>query len=367
MAHLGITSILIVLFAVTPPIKTIQDQEQPRLSGYAIEITNQSGQSTHFLIAGRELKGAGSFTLPSTEIIKRADNDSEQVSMITVAASSEKDAWRIKVSVVKGDFYDKGEQDVATYLVRESEKVTVKEMGQFGTKSFDIAVVRINQSGAIQPSKVFGQSLDARLGQRLTKYESEKTTPLEQLIELAQQFQIPMGIEWVDDSDDALTRSVNLRGTTPKDVMAQILAQKQGYTFTVEEGVVHISQISLAHDPRNFLNISFPQYTVQKASLREADYWLGVSLKRFLHPERNMGGGFGGSRLEADFDVPMISFSGSDLTVRQILNKLVLAHGKSLWVVHLNSQLLMEGEPFYASGTSSDGKVHQTSFGIWCL
>jgi hypothetical protein len=69
-----------------------------------------------------------------------------------------------------------------------------------------------------------------------------------------------------------------------------------------------------------------------------------------------MGGGFGGSSLEADFDVPMISFSGSDLTVRQILNKLVLAHGKSLWVVHLNSQLLMEGEPFYASGTSSDGK-----------
>ncbi len=205
-------------------------------------------------------------------------------------------------------------------------------------------------------SKVFGQSRDARLGQRIAKYNSEKTTPLEQLIELAQKFQIPMGIEWVDDSADTLTPSINLRGTTPKGVMVQILAQKQGYTFTVEEGIVHISQISLAHDPRNFLNISFPQYTVQKASLREAAYWLGVSLKRFLHPERNMGGGFGGSSLEADFDVPMISFSGNDLTVRQILNKLVLAHGKSLWVLRQNSQLLMEGEPFYASGTSSDGK-----------
>jgi len=108
-------------------------------------------------------------------------------------------------------------------------------------------------------SKVFGQSLDARLGQRIAKYNSEKTTPLEQLIELAQKFQIPMGIEWVDDSADTLTPSINLRGTTPKGVMAQILAQKQGYTFTVEEGIVHISQISLAHDHRNFLNISFPQ------------------------------------------------------------------------------------------------------------
>lgn len=151
MAHLRIASILIALCAVTLPIEAIQDREQPPLSGFAIQIAYQSGQSTHYFIYGRELKGRGAFTLPPEEIIKRADKDSEQVSIVKVAASSEEDAWRIKVSVVKGEFYDKGEQDVATYLVRENEKVTVKEMGQFGIKSFDIAVVRVNQSGAIQP------------------------------------------------------------------------------------------------------------------------------------------------------------------------------------------------------------------------
>src|SRR5215210_4675546 len=119
MPHLRIASVLISFFAVTLPIKAAQNREQPPLSGFAIQITNQSGQSTHFLISGRGLKGGGSFTLPPGEIIKLADKDSERVSMVGVTASTEGDAWRIKVSVVKGEFYDKGEQDVATYLVRE--------------------------------------------------------------------------------------------------------------------------------------------------------------------------------------------------------------------------------------------------------
>jgi hypothetical protein len=72
--------------------------------------------------------------------------------MVKLTASSEGDAWRINVSVVKGEFYDKGEQGVATYLVREDEKVPVKEMGQFGIRPFDVSVVRVNQSPASQPS-----------------------------------------------------------------------------------------------------------------------------------------------------------------------------------------------------------------------
>jgi hypothetical protein len=52
---------------------------------------------------------------------------------------------------VKGEFYDKGQQDVATYLVREGEKVTVKKMEQFGVRPFEVAVVRVNAAAAAQP------------------------------------------------------------------------------------------------------------------------------------------------------------------------------------------------------------------------
>jgi hypothetical protein len=151
MAFLRIASVLLSLSVVTPYTEAIQVRERPPLSGYAIQITHQSGQSHHFLISAPELKGGGSFTLPPGEVIKPADTVSEQVSMIKVSASSERDAWRIKISVIRGEFYDKGEQDVATFLVRENEKASVKEMGQFGIRPFDVSIVRVNQSAAVPP------------------------------------------------------------------------------------------------------------------------------------------------------------------------------------------------------------------------
>jgi hypothetical protein len=149
MAHMRVSFVLIAFFAITPPIIAFQNREALPVSGFAIQITNQRGQSFHLLLT--ESKKQGSFTLPPSEIIKRADKDSEQVSEVYITASSEGNEWKVKVSVVKGEFYDKGQQDVATFLVREGEKVTVKEMEQFGVRPFDVAVVRVNAAAAAQP------------------------------------------------------------------------------------------------------------------------------------------------------------------------------------------------------------------------
>jgi len=151
MAHMRVASMLIALFASIPPIIAFQNRETLPVSGFAIQITRQGGHSFHLLLAKAESKNQGSFTLPPGEIVKRADKDSEQVSEVLITASFEGNAWKIKVSVVKGEFYDKGQQDLATYLVREGEKVTVKEMEQFGVRPFDVAVVRVNDAAASQP------------------------------------------------------------------------------------------------------------------------------------------------------------------------------------------------------------------------
>jgi len=151
MGLLRIATVLLSLFVVALPTQAIQDRERPALSGYGVQITYQSGQSSHFLIPGPKLKVAGSFTLAPGEIIKPAATANDQVSMVKVSASFEKDIWRINISVIKGEFYDKGEQDVATFFVRENEKMTVKEMEQFGIKPFDISIVKVDQSAAILP------------------------------------------------------------------------------------------------------------------------------------------------------------------------------------------------------------------------
>jgi hypothetical protein len=150
MARLTIASVLITLLAITPSASVFQNREAPKMSGFAIQITNHLGQSAYFLLSERESRRP-SFTISPSQIVRRAERDKEQVSEVYLAASSEDDAWKIKVSVAKGEFADQGEEDVATYLVRENERVTVKEMERFGIRPFDLAVVRVNQAAAAQP------------------------------------------------------------------------------------------------------------------------------------------------------------------------------------------------------------------------
>jgi hypothetical protein len=173
-----------------------------------------------------------------------------------------------------------------------------------------------------------------------------------------------MGIEWLNGQTEAPAHSIHLQGIIVKDVISQVLDQQPGYKFTVTDGVVQIFPIQLADDPRNFLNIRFPHFGIEKVSLKEASYWLGIRIKRSLHPERNMGGGFGGSSMVKDFDIPNITISGSDLNVRQILNKLVVAEGNALWVVRLKPPVLMEDEPFYASEVSPTTRRGSSNF-VW--
>jgi hypothetical protein len=208
---------------------------------------------------------------------------------------------------------------------------------------------------ALSPA-IFGQSLEAKLIQDLATYDSVRTTTLEQLVEVAQRFQIPMGLEWVDTPNEKAAKPIHVRNIRLRELISKILDQQDGYKFVVADGLVQVTAIGLAEDPLNFLNIRLPIYGAKRKSLSEVSYWLQVRIKASLHPERNFGGGFGGTSAQGDFNNPTITFSVTNATVRQILNKIAVAQGNCLWVAHLNPSRLMEGERFYAQAVSPTGK-----------
>ena len=49
--------------------------------------------------------------------------------------------------------------------------------------------------------KAIGQQAGSKLDQQIDSFDSEAQSGEEQLIELAQRFQLPIGIEWVDALD----------------------------------------------------------------------------------------------------------------------------------------------------------------------
>src|SRR5262245_62409223 len=82
-------------------------------------------------------------------------------------------------------------------------------------------------------SSAFPQSLESKLAQPLATYKSNEKSSLQQLVELGQQYGIPMGIEWIDDAEPAKVKSlaapIDLQNTSPAEVIDSILAQNKGY------------------------------------------------------------------------------------------------------------------------------------------
>jgi hypothetical protein len=81
---------------------------------------------------------------------------------------------------------------------------------------------------------------------------------LEQLIEVAQHYELPMGIEWFDRpgaEKTAVILSLTSDSMTVRDLIQTILLQSQDHQLSAENGIIHINHPTLMTDPKNLLNL----------------------------------------------------------------------------------------------------------------
>ncbi len=212
--------------------------------------------------------------------------------------------------------------------------------------------------------KALGQRIQSKLDQQIDSFDSEAQSGEEQLIEIAQRFQIPIGIEWSDTRAKKSAPPVHLREITIREAIRHII-QSSGHEFEMKDGIIHIFSSSFVSDGRNFLNLRISEFSLSNANLIDASHQLKTSLLLSLHPGSNYGGGYGyGTPRDDGFDKNSISFSGRNLTVREILNKIVVANGNALWIVRLIPSQMMTNEPFFVQGPLSDENRNATNF-IW--
>jgi hypothetical protein len=201
------------------------------------------------------------------------------------------------------------------------------------------------------------QSLESRLSQK-ADFSPASTSTKEQLIEVAQHYRIPMGIQWVSVPNNAALPAPAEEQPTVKDLIDSILRRTPSYKFEIVGQVVNVFHVSFADDPRNFLNIRIANYEANRENVFGAEALLRFNIHRTLHPElyaRGWNGGYGyGARREDGFDVKNISFSGKNVTVREILNEIAEQNGNALWIVDLTPSKMMKDGPFFAQGVSGN-------------
>jgi hypothetical protein len=193
-------------------------------------------------------------------------------------------------------------------------------------------------------------------------YQPKAMTTLQQLIEVAQHYRLPMGIEWVQETktetETAPLPEINQRRTV-NDLINAILENSHGYVAQQRDGVLHIAKTDFLDSRENFLNLRLGTFELQNSDVFGAQFLLRTSIRLRLDPERSgYNGGYGhGTPRDDGFDKQNITFAGNNLSVREILNKIVVANDNALWVVQFSPSQKMSDQPFRAVISLNDGQT----------
>jgi hypothetical protein len=234
---------------------------------------------------------------------------------------------------------------------------------------FTVRVARINLLLfsflllAVEP--VYSENLEAKLTQQANYIPAAGTT-LTELLDVAQHYGIPMGIEWVYQPTMEELRPIVPNKATVEDLIKSILQQSLGYQMETAKGVLHIYQPFLYTDPKNFLNIRVPTFEVKDATVFGIEAKLRRDIPKVLHPEPHESGSSGGRIIGGHrsdgFDLNNITFSGKNICIREVLDNTIVQNGNSLWVAQLDVSQMMSNEPFYAQVSLYKKRAAATTF-----
>jgi hypothetical protein len=175
--------------------------------------------------------------------------------------------------------------------------------------------------------------LQRKLVARVDAYTVTCDNLMQALTRIATDFQVPMGIEWVRDSQTSRRIDEPWHDSTVSEIIRTLVKAYPGYEVRFGD-VVEIFPSAL-DDEHDFLRLRVPRF-------REKNEWLAAAhqkLRRLLEPliryvpptppgageAGSLGVGIGGKR--------PVSIDVQDATLREILNRLILSAGETTWVV----------------------------------
>ena len=209
----------------------------------------------------------------------------------------------------------------------------------------------------VMTNTTVAQDVEARLAQK-PDFTPTANTVRDQLVEIAQYYKIPMGIEWVDQPRPEPAPSISVEEPTVRAQLNSLLQSTPNYSLVVKDGIVSVSTKHYDADSNNFLNLNVGDFNISKANVFDAEAKLRSRIRTTLHPERYLGGSNGGYGYgvprEDGLDLKNVSFSGKDLTVRDILDRIVKSNGNTLWLVNIVPSRIMKNEPFFSQFDSQE-------------
>jgi hypothetical protein len=172
-------------------------------------------------------------------------------------------------------------------------------------------------------------SFENKLDHRIETFGTSGRALVANLLDLAYEYQVPMGIEYLDR--DAARRPINLElhNESLRGIFTAVVAQLPEYRVDFSGRVVHIYSPQARRDASNLLNKSIKNYSVRNADTRDADFQVLCALSSELDPGSFCGGSIAGGQ----WGSLRITLRLQSARVYEILNAIVSENGKAIWTV----------------------------------
>jgi hypothetical protein len=140
---------LFILFAISltvPAAKVFAQQNLQAPTRLALEVTYYPGRTPAYeTVPGADSKPSGAwFGLFARTASSQAPAGAQPPEAVRVISQVEGEAVRVTVSILSGSKAWEKEQPVGSYLIRETEKISIDDLRLFGIEPFQIKLVRVN-------------------------------------------------------------------------------------------------------------------------------------------------------------------------------------------------------------------------------
>lgn len=164
--------------------------------------------------------------------------------------------------------------------------------------------------------------LSLKLSRRLTNYSLGVCNFIEALVRVSTEFQVPMGITWVNNPEALAQMPYAWKEETLKDIIQTIAERQPGYQVQIANGVVHISSPGMVPDQQNFLKLKIGGFEVHNQV--EVASW---ELRMLITPRR-----YGAISIGATGD-SRVDLNLKDTTVEGVLDALAATSKRQIWIV----------------------------------
>jgi len=192
------------------------------------------------------------------------------------------------------------------------------------------------------------QDIQGKLRVEVPAYTLDSNDFGQALIIFGSRFELPMGIHWIRSKETLKRVSLSWRNASIEQMLDTLVKSQPGYQFHVDNGVVHVFPSELKSSHQNFLNLNIAKFEIRNEVVELASHKLRDLVRPMVVPlvrEVRRGKGFAYSQATNAGD-PEFSLTLANVSVSQVLDHLIAASDRKIWVVTFTSESVISASGY---------------------